>query len=84
VGENQGAFSKEMLRQYAVDINLDAEVFNACLDSSKYTELVRKETAAAQQLGVSSTPTFVINGQGLAGAQPFEVFQQIIEAELAP
>jgi len=34
-------------------------------------------------VGVSSTPTFYINGLAVVGAQPYEVFQQIIEQELA-
>jgi protein-disulfide isomerase len=32
---------------------------------------------------VRSTPTFFINGIALVGAQPFEVFQQVIDKELA-
>jgi len=36
----------------------------------------------AQQLGVQSTPTFIINGRPVVGAQPFENFQQVIESIL--
>jgi protein-disulfide isomerase len=32
-----------------------------------------------QQLGVQSTPTFVINGTPIIGAQSFEKFQQVID-----
>jgi len=32
---------------------------------------------------LSSTPSFLINGKSFLGAQPFEAFQQAIEAELA-
>jgi protein-disulfide isomerase len=31
---------------------------------------------------VTGTPAFLVNGQPLVGAQPFEVFEQVIEAEL--
>lgn len=34
------------------------------------------------QLGVNATPTFLINGRLLSGAQPFEAFQAIIEDEI--
>jgi protein-disulfide isomerase len=37
----------------------------------------------AQQWGVKSTPTFVINGQGMVGGRPFETFKQIIDSMLA-
>ena len=80
-GENQGAFRKERLKQLAADLGLDTAAFNACLDSGKYAQLVRDETAAAQSLGVQKTPTFIVNGQPLLGAQPFEVFQRLIEQE---
>jgi protein-disulfide isomerase len=81
-GENQGAFNKDNLKQFAADINLDTVAFNACLDSGKYTQAVQEQTATANQLGVRSTPAFVINGVPVLGAQPFETFQQIIEESL--
>jgi len=61
---------------------LDTKQFNECLDSGKYTSLVTSQTQALQQLGVQSTPTLVVNGQALMGAEPFETFQQLFEQEL--
>jgi len=58
---------------------LDEEIFSECLDSGKYTELVQQETQMAQQMGIQSTPSFLINGTPVIGAQPFENFQKIIE-----
>jgi len=78
-GENQGAFSKENLKRFADELGLDTKAFNECLDSGKYTQVVQSETTAGQQLGVQSTPTFLVNGQPVVGAQPFEVFEQVIE-----
>lgn len=83
-GENKGAFNKDNLKAFAVQLALDPQTFNECLDSGKYTEIVQQETAWAQSLGVQSTPTFVLNGQGIVGAQPFEVFQQAIEGYIVP
>ncbi len=82
-GENQGAFNKENLKQFAADINLDTATFNECLDSGKYTQAVQEQTGVANQLGVRSTPAFIINGVPVLGAQPFEAFQQVIEEALA-
>ncbi len=81
-GENQGAFSKENLKKFAEEIGLDTKTFNECLDSGKYTSLIEEDTQAAQSFGVQSTPTFLVNGQPVIGAQPFEVFQQAIESFL--
>lgn len=82
-GENRGAYNQDRLKQFAAELGLDTEQFNACLDSGKYAEVVRQETAKAQSFGVRSTPSFLINNQPLVGALPFEVFQQVIEAQLA-
>jgi protein-disulfide isomerase len=81
-GENQGAFEKDKLKQFAADLKLDTEVFNECLDSGKYTQLVQDLTSTAQSIGVRSTPAFVINGQAVVGAQPFATFEQAIEQAL--
>jgi len=61
---------------------LNEDAFSQCLDSGKYTDIVQQEKQMAQQLGVQSTPTFVINGRPVVGAQPFESFQQVIESIL--
>jgi protein-disulfide isomerase len=81
-GENQGAFTKDNLKLFAADMKLDTKEFNTCLDSGKYTEMVQIMTQIGRQLGVQSTPTFAINGQGVVGAQPFEEFQKIIDGFL--
>jgi len=82
-GKNQGTFNKDNLKQFAADINLDTAAFNECLDSGKYTQAVQEQTGVANQLGVRSTPAFIINGVPVLGAQPFEAFQQVIEEALA-
>jgi protein-disulfide isomerase len=78
-GENQGAFNKDNLKKFAADLGLDTQTFNECLDSGKYTSLIQADTQASSAFGVQSTPTFLIDGQPVVGAQPFEVFQQTID-----
>jgi protein-disulfide isomerase len=39
--------------------------------------------AEATGAGLTSTPSFIINGDVLVGAQSYEVFQSSIEAALA-
>ncbi len=83
-GENKGAFSKDNLKGFAKDMGLDTNAFNTCLDSGKYTQLVTDQTNVARHLGVQSTPTFALNGQGVVGAQTFDTFKQKIDAILNP
>jgi protein-disulfide isomerase len=82
-GENQGVFTKENLKMFAAQIGLDSGKFNECLDSGKHTELVQADTALAQQIGVQSTPSFLVNGTPLIGAVPFEEFQKVIDPALS-
>jgi len=69
-------------KQYAKDLGLDITKFNECLDSGKYAVEVQKDFRDGQSYGVSGTPTFFINGIEVVGAQPYSVFEQIIEQEL--
>lgn len=68
---------------YAQEINLDMATFSDCLTSHKYKEFVQADMDFAAELGVRSTPTFFLNGLAIVGAQPLEIFTQIIEQELA-
>ena len=82
-GENREAFSKENLKRFAEELGLDTAASNECLDSGRYTEIMQQETTAGQQIGIRSTPSFLVSGQPVIGAQPFEVFEQVIEQELS-
>jgi len=68
---------------YAGDLELDETEFTACFDEERYADAVRADYNFAVELGISSTPTFIINGIALVGAQPYSVFAQIIDYELA-
>jgi protein-disulfide isomerase len=69
--------------QYALDLNLNMGTFESCLNGRKYQEAVQADSDFAINLGVRSTPTFFINGIALVGAQPLDVFKQVIDKELA-
>jgi len=79
----QLGLGKQAYQQYAEQLGLDMDTFNACLDDGKYKAEIQADFEFAAQLGVRSTPTFFINGIALVGAQSFEVFQQVIDQELA-
>ena len=68
---------------YASNLGLDMARFQNCLDTHTYKTVVEANYAFANNLGVNSTPTFFINGLAVVGAQPFAVFKQIIDQELA-
>jgi len=80
---NQATLSSSAYKQWAVQLDLDTEEFNTCLDTRKHLSAIRSNLAEGQQAGIQGTPGFVINGQLISGAQPFPVFQQAIESALA-
>ena len=68
---------------YASQLGIDQADFQECIDSGRYEAEVQADFDFAAELGVRSTPTFFINGIAVVGAQPFDIFQQVIERELA-
>jgi protein-disulfide isomerase len=80
--QNQRALGADALKGYAVQLGLDANRFNSCLDSGTHKERVLADSAAAGAMGLTGTPAFYINGRFLSGAQPFEAFDLIIKEEL--
>ena len=75
--------SSDAYQEYASQLDLDEEAFQECIESGRYQQEVQSDFEFAANLGVRSTPTFFINGIAVVGAQPFEIFQQVIERELA-
>ena len=80
--ENQRALQDSNLRQYAVDLGLNAESFGECLDSGRFRDDVTQDMREGTSVGVRGTPAFFVNGRFLSGAQPFDAFAKIIDEEL--
>ncbi len=82
-GENQGAFALKNQKTFARTLKLKTADFNTCLDSGKYASAVESETAAGRAIGVTGTPTILVNGKVYVGALPYATFKQAIEEALA-
>jgi len=74
--------SSEAFNKVASDLGLNLPKFKACILSESSRAAVRKDIQEARQLGINSTPTFIINGKLVRGAIGFEEFKTIIEREL--
>jgi protein-disulfide isomerase len=77
------SLSEEKLVNVAGNLGLDSTTFSQCLSAGRYTEQIQRESRTVQALGVRGTPGFLVNGVFISGAQPFEVFQQVIDEQLA-
>jgi predicted DsbA family dithiol-disulfide isomerase len=80
---NQEKLFPPDLVEHALQLDLDADIFEACLQSQKYAGRVNADLTEGGAIGMSGTPGFYINGIPLSGAQPFENFKLIIDEELA-
>ncbi len=78
--ENQsGDFSEERLIELAREAGLDVGRFEEDLASGRFERAVAEDFQKGQEMGITGTPTFVINGRVVAGLQPVEVYEEAIE-----
>ncbi len=63
----------------ATELGLRQDAFAACLNSGRFREEIAKDIQDGFKLGITSTPTFFINGRPLVGAQPLASFQMLID-----
>ena len=59
--ENPRGFSKEGLKAYAVDLGLDTDQFNHCVDQGLYVNKIINSMRLAGEHGLSQTPSFLVN-----------------------
>ena len=87
-GENNGWASPENLKGFAENVQLDVEKWEECMVGKNYDQMIKNSNSDAQTLGLTGTPAFFVIGPSnqvskISGAQPYDVFEQIFEAELA-
>jgi predicted DsbA family dithiol-disulfide isomerase len=79
-GEAGDVFTIDGLVDLAGEIGLDPVETRAALEERRYTKQVWREAADAQRLGATGVPFVVIDRRyGIAGAQPYEVFEETLE-----
>ena len=80
--ENQSELGYDFYLKTAENYELDIEEYTDCLDAGRYLDEVDIDGFDGQIAGVRGTPGFFINGQILSGAQPYSIFERIIQREL--
>jgi protein-disulfide isomerase len=78
----QPDFGRDSLIGYAGRLGLNRDVFAACLDGGTNRKAVEQDLREGIAVGVRGTPTFLINGRRLVGAQPIEAFREAIDEAL--
>lgn len=79
---NQKNLGTNDFKRYAKDLGFNENQFSSCLNSGKYTSLIEQKIDEGNSIGVTGTPSFLINGRLVVGAQPFQVFADVINQAL--
>jgi predicted DsbA family dithiol-disulfide isomerase len=77
-GESMG--DHDVLRKTAVDAGLDPARVDAVLAGDEYADAVRADIEQARAFGATGVPFYVVDrAYGISGAQPTEVFSQVLD-----
>jgi protein-disulfide isomerase len=77
-----GAYDRIAVEMIAQSIGLDMVRFRAELDAVTHRAAIAADVELARRLGVTSTPTFFVNGRAVLGSVPLSSFVAVVEAEL--
>lgn len=76
---NQTLLAEPNLLGYAQKVGLDLDKLKTCVEEGRFNDKIDLDMADANRAGVTSTPTFFINGTMVKGAQPATEFISIID-----
>lgn len=75
--EDQGKLGEEQYVQIAKDLKLNLERFNKDRSSEEAEKEVNAEMKQGQDIGISGTPGFLLNGVKILGAYPLDHFEKV-------
>jgi len=67
--------------EYAQDLGLDTDAFEACMDSGRHMEEIEGDREKGTQAGVDATPYFFVNGEPVRGVN-LELLVSLVEQGL--
>jgi protein-disulfide isomerase len=79
--QNQSALETGKLKEYAAQVGIDRQKFEAALDSGKFAERVQRDIQDGISFGINSTPTLFVNGRQVTD-KSYEALKSAIEAAL--
>ncbi len=81
--ERQRELNREVIARIGTESGVDGRQIDSALGDGRHAARVAAESAQAERVGASATPTFFLNGRLLRGAQPAEAFEAIVAEEIA-
>lgn len=80
---SEGELSEDALLALAVDLGLDGDQFTADMNSPETAAQIEENAQLGLDLGAYSTPSFLLGGEAIVGAQPTDIFTATFDAALA-
>ena len=77
--DNLNIGSTDVLCDLADRLHFDGQALRAALDEGRYRERVQEQFEYARTTGISGVPSYVAGRYLMVGAQPYEVFQRLID-----
>lgn len=74
---------KKVLERIAGNAGLDVAAWSECFDSGRKLPLIAANRREGERLRVNSTPSFIIGGQLISGAQSYDQIRQFVSLEMA-
>ncbi len=78
VFEKGHSYKVDSIEPDVAKIGADLQQFRACMQSGQGLEAVRRDIAEGVQIGVTSTPTYVINGISVSGGVNPAIFEDFV------
>jgi protein-disulfide isomerase len=80
---NQAALDNTSLQGYAQTLGLNMPAWQACLTSQPPVDAINADVSLGTSIGVSGTPTFIINGVAVVGAVPESQLKSTVDSTLS-
>jgi protein-disulfide isomerase len=74
---------KKLFKGYAVELALNGEAFNSCLEGGKNRSLIADDQGVGDALNIQSTPTLFINQQRIIGGNSLFELKQALDSEIS-
>jgi protein-disulfide isomerase len=82
--DDRAPLTHDGLLNHAKAMGLDVGRFERALNEGRHDAVIDADVALATGLGIQGTPSFVVNGYYVPGAQPLAVFERAVQRALAP
>ncbi len=82
-GHEPERLTRETLTRYAGELGVEPQAFEQALDTQAHATSIQRDVALAARLGITGTPTFVVDGYELVGAQPLSRFERLVRLALS-